>query len=55
MAAREPGGASVATKCAGFGASEGGFDPVEVAREELPIGLGILRTEAGELDLHLVW
>lgn len=44
---------SVARKCAGFGASEGSCNPVKVTRPELPIEGGILRTQAGQLDLHI--
>ena len=44
---------SVARKCAGFGASEGSCNPVKVTRPQLPIGGGILRTQAGQLDLHI--
>jgi len=44
---------SVARKCAGFGASEGSCNPVKVTLPELPIEGGILRTQAGQLDLNI--
>ena len=43
---------SVASKCAGFGASKGSCNPVKMTRPELLIEGGIRRTQAGQLDLH---